>query len=90
MTLIGYDYLDLVLVVLFLSLGWMVYRLILKGREFQEKWEDLPQDTKMYVRERYRHPLRRMLWNTFRQDMDIVLAGVMILVMVLVLLWIVG
>lgn len=83
-----YEYLDVVLVGLALSFGWMVYRLVMKGREFQEKWEDLPEETRVYIRDHYRHPFLRMLKNTLRQDMDLVLAGLMIVVMVMVLFWI--
>ncbi|MCX7881675.1 MAG: hypothetical protein N2314_00430 [Brevinematales bacterium] len=83
-----YEYLDIVLIGLVLSFGWMVYRLVMKGREFQEKWEDLPEETRIFIRDRHRHPLLRMLWNTFRQDIDIVLAGGMVMVMIIVVLWI--
>ncbi|MFN3659847.1 MAG: hypothetical protein ACK4TN_01260 [Brevinematales bacterium] len=83
-----YEYLDVILIGLVLSFGWMVYRLVMKGREFQEKWEDLPEETKVYIRDHYRHPFLRMLRNTIRQDMDLVLAGLMIIVMVVVLFWI--
>lgn len=81
------DYLDIILVALLVSGGWMVYRLILRGQEFHERWEDLPEETKLYVRRRRRYPLLRFLWNLVKRDVDILLAGILMLFMTGLLFW---
>ncbi len=83
-----YDYLDIILVALVVSGGWMVYRVVMLGREFQERWEDLSEETRMFILERHRHPFLRMVWGMLRRDMDIVLAGLVLGVMIFVLLWV--
>ncbi|URA10000.1 hypothetical protein [Thermospira aquatica] len=83
-----YDYLDIILVVLVVAGGWMVYRIVIQRQEFQERWENLPEETKMFILERQRHPFLRMVWTLLRRDMDVILAGVVLGVMLFVLLWV--
>jgi len=80
-----YDYLDIILTVLVIAAAWMVYKVIMHVVEFRERWEDLPEETKLHVREYYRHPLRRFVLGLFRRGMDLLLAGIMVVIMVIVL-----